>query len=80
MPDDPIVTVSRVSAKGLVQISFEIREKLGLGPGTKLIVLASEDAVVLCRAEALVARETPRGLLRRIRNIFSKLPIGNIEE
>ena len=40
MPDNPIVAVSRVSEKGLVQIPLEIREKLDLQPGTKLIVMA----------------------------------------
>jgi AbrB family looped-hinge helix DNA binding protein len=47
MPDDPIVAVTRVSGKGLVLIPLEIREKLDLQPGTKLNVVAAEDAVVL---------------------------------
>ena len=80
MPDDPIVAVTRVSGNGLVTIPREIREKLDLQPGTKLVVVAIEDAVVLQRAEALLARESPRGLLKRIRTMFSRVPIKNIEE
>jgi AbrB family looped-hinge helix DNA binding protein len=80
MPDDPIIAVSRVSGKGLVLIPLEIRVKLGLQPGMKLIVIAVEDAVVLQRVEALPARESPKGILERIRTMFSKVPIENIEE
>jgi AbrB family looped-hinge helix DNA binding protein len=80
MPDDPIVAVTRVSGKGLVLLPLEIREKLGLQSGTKLIIVAVEDAVVLQRVDALLARESPKGILKRIRTIFSKVPIRNIEE
>ena len=80
MPDDPIVAVTRVSGKGLVLIPREIREKLDLQPGTKLIVVAFEDAVVLQKVEALLARESPKGILKRIRTMFSKVPVRNIEE
>lgn len=80
MPDDPIIAVTSVSEKGLVMIPREIREKLNLQPGTKLILVAVEDAVVLQRVEALLARESPRGILKRIRTMFSKVPIKNIEE
>jgi AbrB family looped-hinge helix DNA binding protein len=80
MPDDPIVAVTRVSWKGLVTIPREIRGKLDLQPGTKLIVVAVEDAVVLQRVEALLARESPKGILKRIRIILSKVPIKSIEE
>ncbi len=80
MPDDPIIAVTRVSGKGSVTIPREIREKLDLQPGTKLIVVAVEDAVVLQRVGALLAKESPRGILKRIRTIFSKVPIKNIKE
>jgi hypothetical protein len=42
--------------------------------------VAIEDAVVLQRAEALLARESPRGILKRIRIMFSRVPIRDIEE
>ena len=81
MPDDDlIVKVSKVLDKGLVQITLEMREKLNLRPGTKMIVFATEDGVVLRKAELFFARETPGGLLSRIRGIFSKVPVRDIEE
>ena len=61
-------------------LPLEIREKLGLQPGTKLIIVAVEDAVVLQRVDALLAKESPKGILKRIRTIFSKVPIRNMEE
>ncbi len=79
MPDDPIVAVSRVSKKGLVQIPLEIREKLDLKPGTRMIIVATDDVVVLQKAEVLVAREGSRGIMHRLKSIFSKVPIRNIE-
>ena len=81
MPDDDlIVKVSKVLDKGLVQIPLEMREKLNLRPGTKMIVFATEDGVVLRKAELFFARETPGGLLSRIRGIFSKVTVRDIEE
>jgi AbrB family looped-hinge helix DNA binding protein len=80
MPDDPIVAVTKVSEKGLVQIPLKIREKLDLTPGTKMIVIATEDAVVLRKAGLLFTREPPAGILKKIRAMFSKVPIKNIEE
>jgi AbrB family looped-hinge helix DNA binding protein len=80
MPDDPIVAVTRVSENGLVTIPREIREKLDLQPGTKLVIVAVEDAVVLQRTEALLTRESPRGILKRIRTMFSRVPLRDIEE
>jgi AbrB family looped-hinge helix DNA binding protein len=80
LDDDVLLRVSKVSDKGLVQIPLEIREKLGLTPGTKMIGIATEDAVVLRKAGLLFAKERPSGLLRKIRAMFSKVPIRNIEE
>jgi len=45
-----------------------------------MIVYATEDGVVLRKAELFFEKEAPIGLLRKIRGIFSKMPIRNIEE
>ena len=63
-----------------MQIPLNIREKLDLTPGTRMIVMATEDAVVLRKAELLFAREPSTGLLKKIRAMFSKVPIRDIEE
>jgi len=54
VPDDPIIAVVKVLPKGAVQLPLEVRERLGLKPGTKLIVAATEDALVMRRAEILL--------------------------
>lgn len=80
MPDNVLVKISKITDKGLVTIPLEIREKLDLQPGTKMIVFATEDGVVLRKAELFFDRESSGGLLRKIRGIFSKVPIRDIEE
>lgn len=81
MPGDNIlVRVSKVSDKGLVTIPLEIRQKLGLSPGTKMVIIATQDAVVLRKGSWLFAKERPSGLLRKIRAVFSKVPIRDIEK
>ncbi|MDG6924959.1 MAG: hypothetical protein JRN09_00240 [Nitrososphaerota archaeon] len=81
MPDDVLVKVSKVSEKGLVQIPLGIREKLDLQPGTKMVVMVVDGIVVLRKAEFLFEkRKEPSGLIGRLRSVFSRLPIKDIEE
>lgn len=74
MTDDVLVKISRVLEKGQVQIPLEIREKLDLLPGTKMIVYATEDGVVLRKAEFLFDGQSSGGLLRRIGGYFRRYP------
>ena len=53
---------------------------MGLTPETKMIVIATEDAVVLRKGVMLYAKEPRAGLMRKIRGMISKVPIRNIEE
>jgi AbrB family looped-hinge helix DNA binding protein len=76
MTDDPLIDVTRVSDKGQVVIPKEIRDKLGFKEGTKLIVVATEDAVVLQRIEAVAGKIRVRELMERVRSITSKLRFG----
>ena len=80
MPGDPIIAVAKVLPKGAVQLPPEVRERLGLKPGTKLIVVTAEDAVVMRRADVLLNRQPARGIVSRLRSVFSKVPIKDIEE
>ncbi len=79
MPGDVLVKVSKVTEKGQVQLSPEVRERLGLRPGTVMIVYATEEGVVLRRADLSFAKESPPGLLKRLRGMFAKVPIQDIE-
>jgi len=76
MTEDPLIDVTRVSDKGQVVIPKEIRDKLGFKVGTRLIVVATEDAVVLQRIEAVAGKIRVRELMERIRSITSKLRFG----
>ncbi len=76
MADDPLIDVTKVSDKGQVVIPKEIRDKLGFKEGTKLIVVATEDAVVLQRIEAVAGKIRIRDLMERIKSITSKLGFG----
>ncbi len=71
LSDYSIVAVSKGLPRELVQLPLEVRERLDLRPGTKLIVVATENAVVLQKAEVLLSRETSRGIVQRLRSIFS---------
>ena len=76
MTEEPVIDVTRVSDKGQVVIPKEIRDKLGFKEGTKLIVIATEDAVVLQRIETVAGKIRVRELMKRIRSITSKLRFG----
>jgi bifunctional DNA-binding transcriptional regulator/antitoxin component of YhaV-PrlF toxin-antitoxin module len=55
-------------------------KRLGLKPGTRLIAMAVEDAVVLRRADMLLRREATKGIVSRLRPMFSQVPVRGIEE
>jgi len=78
--DDPIIAIAKVLRRGAVQLPPEVRERLGLKPGTKLIAVTAEDAVVLQKAEVLANRQPARGIVKRLKSIFSQMPIRDVEE
>lgn len=76
MASDPIIDVTKVSDKGQVVIPKEIRDKLNLKVGTKLIVVATDDAVVLQKVELVAGRVRMREILDRIKVVTEKLAFG----
>ncbi len=76
MADELLIDVTKVSDKGQVVIPKEIRDKVGFKEGTKLIVIATEDAVVLQRIEAVAGKIRIRDLMERVKSITSKLGFG----
>jgi len=78
--DDPIIAVVKVLPRGAVQLPQEVMERLGLKPGTRLIAVTAEDAVVLQKAGVLAGREGSKGVMRRLRSMFSQVPIRDVEE
>ena len=76
MPEAPIIDVTKVSDKGQVVIPKEIRDRLQLVPGTRLIVVATEDAVVLQRIEAVAGRMKMRDIMEIARSITDRFKLG----
>ncbi len=76
MADEPIIEMTRVSDKGQVVIPKEIREKLRFTEGSKLIVIATEDAVVLQRIETVAGKMRMKDILERVRSITGRISLG----
>jgi AbrB family looped-hinge helix DNA binding protein len=68
-----IIDVTKVSDKGQVVIPKEIRDKFNFAEGSKLIVVASGNAVILQRIEQVVSSETTKELLERVRSLGQQL-------
>jgi AbrB family looped-hinge helix DNA binding protein len=76
MDEPPLIDITKVTDKGQVVIPKEIRDKMGFAEGTRLIVVASGDAVVLQKVEAVAGKIRMKDLLDRIRTITSRLAFG----
>ena len=61
MADEPIIDMTKVSDKGQVVIPKEIRDKLKFTEGSKLLVIATEDAVILQRIESVAGQDARQG-------------------
>lgn len=78
MGDDTVIELTRVSDKGQVVIPKEIRDRFNLAEGTKLIVLATDDAVVLQKAETFVGSVQAKEVLERVARRTGKLRPGHL--
>jgi AbrB family looped-hinge helix DNA binding protein len=76
MTEGPLIDITKVTEKGQVVIPKEIRDKMGFVEGTRLIVVASGDAVVLQKVEAVAGKIRMKDLLDRIKSITSRLAFG----
>ncbi len=76
MPEAPTIDVTKVSGKGQVVIPKEIRDRLKLVPGTKLIVVATEDAVVLQRIETVAGKMKMRDIMEIAKSITERFKLG----
>jgi bifunctional DNA-binding transcriptional regulator/antitoxin component of YhaV-PrlF toxin-antitoxin module len=80
VPDEPIIAVVKVLPKGAVQLPPEVIDRLRLKPGTRLIAVTAEDAVVMKRAEVVLEGRPSRGIVSRLRSMFSQTPIRDVED
>lgn len=73
MAEEPIIEVTRVSDKGQVVIPKEIRDKFNFTEGSKLIVVATGDAVILQRIETVVGSVRTKELIDRVKWLAERL-------
>ena len=76
LPEEPMIDVTKVSDKGQVVIPKEIRDRLGFVEGSRLIVVATEDAVVLQKVETIAGKVRMRDLLDRVKSLTDRLGFG----
>jgi len=76
MADAPIIDMTKVSEKGQVVIPKEIRDKLRFNEGAKLLVIATEDAVILQRIESVAGKMRVKDIMERVRSIANKISLG----
>lgn len=76
MTEQPIIDVTKVSDKGQVVIPKDVRDRLQFNPGTKLIVVATQDAVVLQRIETVAGKMRMREIMDIARSITERFRIG----
>lgn len=76
LPDEPLIDITKVSDKGQVVIPKEIRDRMGFTEGSRLIVIATEDAVVLQRVETIAGKVRMRDLLDRVKALTDRLGFG----
>lgn len=70
---DVLVETTRVSERGQVVIPKDIRDRLGLNVGSKLVILATEDTIILQKAEVLAQSVRSKDIIERALNLIRKM-------
>jgi AbrB family looped-hinge helix DNA binding protein len=76
MADEPIIDMTKVSDKGQVVIPKEIRDKLRFSEGAKLLVIATEDAVILQRIESVAGKMRVKDIMEKVRSLAERITLG----
>lgn len=67
------VDTTKISERGQVVIPKDVRDRLGLKLGTRLLVVATSDAIVLQKVDLAAERLRAWDLLEKARTIVQKL-------
>lgn len=73
LTDEPIIEVTKVSDKGQVVIPKEIRDKFKFTEGSKLIVVATGNAVILQKIESVADSARTKELIERVKWLGERL-------
>lgn len=76
--EEPIIEVTKVSDKGQVVIPKEIRDKFNFTEGSKLIVVAAGETVVLQKIETVLGSARAKDLVERIGRLTGRLGLGDV--
>jgi AbrB family looped-hinge helix DNA binding protein len=66
---DILMETTRLSEKGQVVIPKDFREKMGLKPGSRLLVIAAEDSIILQKIEVVGRRMAVDQILNKARGL-----------
>jgi AbrB family looped-hinge helix DNA binding protein len=75
---DLSIDTTRVSEKGQIVIPKEVRDKLGLKAGSKLIIIATSDLMIIQKAELVGERMRAWEIVNRARSLAEKLGLRKI--
>lgn len=78
MVEEPLIEVTKVSDKGQVVIPKEIRDKFNFSEGSKLIVVATGNSVILQRIDTLATGMKTKELLDRVKWLADRLGFGRV--
>lgn len=75
---DLSIDTTRVSEKGQIVIPKEVRDKLGLKAGSKLIIIATSDLMIMQKAELVGERMRAWEIVNRARSLAEKLGLRKL--
>ncbi len=70
---DVLVETTKLSEKGQVVIPKDFREKMGLKPGSRFLVIAADDAIILQKMEVVKRRMEVDDILNKARVLTANL-------
>ena len=70
---DVLVETTKLSEKGQVVIPKDFREKMGLKPGSRFLVIAADGAIILQKMEVVKRRMEVDDILNKARVLTANL-------
>ncbi|MBI2183526.1 MAG: AbrB/MazE/SpoVT family DNA-binding domain-containing protein [Thaumarchaeota archaeon] len=70
---DVTVDATKLSERGQVVIPKDIRDKMGLEVGSKLVIFATEDTIILQKAEVVAQSMKTKDIVSKALDIVKKL-------